>query len=88
MYSRVRPLGFYPDSTAGWVGFCLGFAQELLEFQEAWASTRGFNEISVKSMNKLPSMLRFLIKNGYRIYNVDSFGDSEQERILFVKELR
>lgn len=66
---------------------CLGIAQELLEFQESWASVRGFKEISVKSMNRFPSMLRFLIKNGYSIYGIESFDDAEHERILFVKKL-
>lgn len=65
---------------------CQGIAQELLDFQETWALARGFREISVKSMNRFPSMLRFLIRNGYRVYDVESSGDTEHERILFVKK--
>src|SRR6187402_285307 len=43
-----------------------GVAQKLLEFQENWAKQAGFESISVKSMNRFPSMLRLLIKNGYK----------------------
>lgn len=64
-----------------------GVAQELLSFQENWVKSSGFKCISVKSMNRFPSMLRLLIKNSYKIKEVEFFGDSERERIHFVKAL-
>ena len=64
-----------------------GVAQELLLFQEHWAKKLGIKNISVKSMNRFPSMLRMLIKNGYKIESVEFYGDSEKERINFVKPL-
>jgi len=32
-------------------------------------------------------MLRLLIKNGYKIKSVENFGDSDKERIEFIKTL-
>lgn len=64
-----------------------GIAQKLLEFQEEWAKNSGFERINVKSMNRFPSMLRLLIKNGYKIMEVESFGCSERERIKFIKSI-
>ena len=64
-----------------------GIAQKLLDFQEDRVKRSGFDYISVKSMNRFPSMLRLLIKNSYKIKEVEFFGDSERERIHFVKAL-
>ena len=64
-----------------------GIAQELLLFQETYVKKLGVKNISVKSMNRFPSMLRMLIKNGYQIESVQFYGDSEKERINFVKLL-
>ena len=64
-----------------------GVAQELLLFQESCVRKLGVKNISVKSMNRFPTMLRMLIKNGYQIESVEFYGDSEKERINFVKLL-
>ena len=64
-----------------------GVAQSLLDFQEDWVKISGFKSMSVKSMNRFPSMLRLLIKNGYKIKSVENFGDSDKERIEFIKRL-
>lgn len=86
----------YPESDKefySWLGGVVpeyrhsGITQRLLEFQEAWARTSGFKTVSVKSMNKFPSMLRLLIKNGYQITRVDNFGSPQKERIRFIKAL-
>jgi len=86
----------YPISTSefySWLGGVIpayrnsGVAQSLLDFQEDWVRKSGFISISVKSMNRFPSMLRLLIKNGYRIKSVESFDDSEKERIQFIRRL-
>lgn len=86
----------YPKTSEefySWLGGVLpahrqgGTAQRLLEHQEAWVRREGFTRISVKSMNKFPSMLRLLIKNGYQITQVDRFGDPQKERLHFIKVL-
>lgn len=65
----------------------VGVAQELLLFQESWARKLGIKSISVKSMNKFPSMWHMLVKNGYEIVSVDFYKDAENERINFIKQL-
>ena len=86
----------YPVSTSefySWLGGVIpayrnsGVAQTLLDFQEDWVKISGFKSMSVKSMNRFPSMLRLLIKNGYKIKSVENFGDSDKERIEFIKTL-
>jgi len=86
----------YPISTSefySWLGGVIpayrnsGVAQTLLDFQEDWVKISGFKSMSVKSMNRFPSMLRLLIKNGYKIKSVENFGDSDKERIEFIKRL-
>lgn len=94
-----QPVGFklgYPaeyGSLYSWLGGVLpahrkaGLAQRLLEAQEAWAGDHGFAAVTVKSMNRYPSMLRLLIRNGYQIRLVEQFGDPARERIHFIKPL-
>lgn len=65
----------------------IGVAQKLLLFQETCVKKMGIKSISVKSMNKFPSMLRMLVKNGYEIMSVDFYKDPENERINFIKQL-
>ena len=86
----------YPVSTSefySWLGGVIpayrnsGVAQTLLDFQEDWVKISGFKSMSVKSMNRFPSMLRLLIKNGYKIKCVENFDDSDKERIEFIKRL-
>ncbi|UQV44002.1 GNAT family N-acetyltransferase [Janthinobacterium lividum] len=94
-----QPVGFKlgyaseDGSFYSWLGGVLpahrktGLAQQLLDSQEAWASTHRFAAITVKSMNRYPSMLRLLIRNGYYIRAVEHFGDQAKERIHFNKPL-
>jgi len=63
-----------------------GIAQQLLEYQESWVTNQGFLRISVKSTNRNPAMIRLLVRNGYKIKQVDSFG-KEEEKIHFLKVL-
>ena len=64
-----------------------GLAQRLLDRQEAWAAEYGFPAVTVKSMNRYPTMLHLLIRNGYRIRAVEHFGDRTRERIHFINPL-
>ncbi len=87
-------IGYALDSRIfySWLGGVLpdfrkfGVAQRLLDYQESAVAKRGFHTIEVKTMNRFPEMIRFLVKNGYSVKGVSDFG-STQERILFVKEL-
>ena len=82
---RLSDYEFY-----SWLGGVLpkyrkqGVAQKLLDYQECWVTDQGFRKLSVKSMNRYPSMLRFLIKNDYQIVSVKHYG-TENERIYFQK---
>lgn len=81
------------DEFYSWLGGVIpihrqfGVAQTLLDFQESWVRNAGLKYISVKSMNRFPSMLRLLIKNGYKIKNIKFFDDPDNERIEFIKTL-
>jgi len=55
----------------------LGVAQRLLEYQENWVRTHHYTRIQVKSMNRYPEMLRFLIRNGYRITGTEGEDPAE-----------
>ena len=63
-----------------------GIAQELLDYQERRVIEQGYQRISVKSMNRYSLMIRFLVKNGYKIAKVEDF-DTDKERIHFLKHL-
>ena len=93
-----KAIGFkvgYPlndDDFYSWLGGVVpearqsGVAQALLDYQENWVRDQGYQRLSVKSMNRYPSMLRFLIKNGYQIVHVENVG-TDDERIHFLKQL-
>jgi len=80
------------DEFYSWLGGVLpnhrkaGIAQQLLDYQERWVKEQGYRTISVNSMNRYPSMIRLLVRNGYRIFKVDDF-DTDEERIRFRKIL-
>ena len=61
-----------------------GVAQQLLDYQERWVRDKGYMKLSVKSMNRYPSMIRFLVKNKYQIAKVEHF-ETDNERIHFQK---
>ena len=93
-----NPVAFkigYPldqETFYSWLGGVLpgyrhrGIARKLLEYQETHVIERGFRQLSVKSMNRYPSMIRLLVKNRYKIEKVENF-DSDAERIHFLKTL-
>lgn len=65
-----------------------GVGKALLDYQEDWAKGRGYRCLQVKSMNKYPEMLRFLIKNSYRIYGIEAADGHDGPKILFSKKLK
>jgi len=97
--AQGKPVGFKlgyevrPDTFYSWIGGVLpdyrnrGIAQLLLDYQEDWAGTHGYKRIDVKSMNKFPHMLHFLIKNRYQVYGIEAGERFEDSKILFFKKL-
>jgi len=65
----------------------LGIATKLREVQENWASNAGYSSISVKSMNRFPSMIHLLISSGYQINGYEDNGTVDNSKIKFVKIL-
>lgn len=63
-----------------------GVAQKLLDHQEAFVKTQGFQTIRVKSMNRYKSMIVFLLKNDYCIVGYDDQGDPWKSKIRFEKQ--
>lgn len=66
----------------------LGLAQRLLEYQEQWVAQQGYGAIEVRSKNKFPGMLMLLIKNSYKIVEVESSAPLDERKITFRKEIR
>jgi GNAT superfamily N-acetyltransferase len=78
------------DVFYSWIGGVLpeyrkhGVAQNLLEYQEEWAWRNDYKVIKVKSMNRFPEMLRFLIANSYQVVGVEG-NAPENLKVLFEK---
>ena len=64
-----------------------GVAQALLEAQEEWVVTQGYQELRVKSRNRFPAMLRLLLRNGYQVEHLEKKDGIEDYRLHFVKQL-
>ncbi len=64
-----------------------GIAQALLDEQEKWARDHNYQNITVKSRNQFPSMLRLLLRNDYLIDNYEKRDDPLASRIHFIKRL-
>ena len=64
-----------------------GVAQMLLNYQENWARTEGFETIQVKSTNQFRGMLLLLLRNQYDVTEVETRQDPADSRIYFLKAL-
>lgn len=64
-----------------------GIAQALLNEQERWCRSSGFESIAVKSMNKFKNMLMMLLKNNYSIVACHPLEDGTDSKIHFLKTL-
>ncbi|WNZ54937.1 GNAT family N-acetyltransferase [Microbulbifer sp. MKSA007] len=64
-----------------------GIGKSLLELQERWVMNKGFQFISVKSMNRFPSMLHLLISHGYQVCGYENKGTPLQSKIIFIKKI-
>ncbi|GLR74536.1 GNAT family N-acetyltransferase [Aliivibrio sifiae] len=64
-----------------------GIATQLRLTQEQWAKEKGYQSISVKSMNRYPAMLQLLISSGYAISGYEDTGSVESSKIKFQKSM-
>lgn len=80
------------DTFYSWIGAVApafrkqGVARGLLKRQEQLVRDKGFTRIQVKSMNRFPAMLRFLIAEGYEITDVEH-RENHPAKIVFEKTL-
>ena len=81
------------DEFYSWLGGVIpdyrkqGIASKLREMQENWVIEKGYNRISVKSMNQFPAMLSLLIGSGYKISGYEDKGCENSSKIKFIKVL-
>ncbi|WP_318433740.1 GNAT family N-acetyltransferase [Photobacterium leiognathi] len=64
-----------------------GVAQALLEAQEAWVIDQGYQQLTVKSRNRFPAMVRLLMRNGYLIEDIEKKEGVLDYRLHFRKAL-
>ena len=87
-YDRYCDGSFY-----SWLGGVLpefrkqGIAQELNIRMEAFVKEKGYNSIVYKTRNKFTNMLRFGLKNGYKIIGFEEKEDISEHRIILKKSL-
>ncbi|MFC3417506.1 GNAT family N-acetyltransferase [Algoriphagus hitonicola] len=87
-YQSEKPGTFY-----SWMGGVrpefrkFGIANALAEYQEKWASSNGFTSIFFKTRNRLPPMINFGLRRGFKIVEVIRKGGVEDYRIVMRKEL-
>ena len=64
-----------------------GIATQLRLLQEQWVKEKGYQSISVKSMNRYPAMLQLLISSGYHISGYEDEGTPDSSKIKFQKNM-
>lgn len=82
-----------PDTFYSWMGGVrpefrkYGIADALAEYQENWATEKGFKWIYFKTRNRFPAMISFGFKRGFKIVKVIRKGDVEDYRVVMRKEM-
>ncbi len=66
----------------------MGLAQTMLDEQEKWVISKGYQQLKVKSRNQFPAMLRLLLRNDYLIEHFEPYEPLLESRIHFVKQLK
>lgn len=66
----------------------MGLAQKMLDEQELWVVSKGYQQLKVKSRNQFPAMLRLLLRNDYLIEYFEPYEPLLESRIHFVKQLK
>ena len=59
----------------------------LMDYQEKWAKTRGYEKIKIKTRNSLREMLSYLVKHGFFFTEVVQYHNREDSRILLEKDI-
>lgn len=62
-------------------------ADQLRIYQENWAYQQGYRFIQVKSMNRYPAMLQFLISRGYQVVGYENSDTLTEDKVVFQKAL-
>lgn len=81
------------DEFYSWLGGVIpsarknGIATLLRQAQELWVKEKGYQVISVKSMNRYPAMLQLLISSGYHISGYEDQGSTNNSKIVFIKRI-
>jgi ribosomal protein S18 acetylase RimI-like enzyme len=99
-YQNYKPVGFkigYETQTKqnfySWMGGVLPkyrqlrIAEELMKYQEQWATKSGFLRILVKTRNKHKIMIHLLQKNNFTQIGIIPHSPNEETRILYEKKL-
>ncbi|MBN1327393.1 MAG: GNAT family N-acetyltransferase [Candidatus Cloacimonetes bacterium] len=87
-YDRFKDGSYYY-----WLGGVLpeyrrrGIAGLLLESMESKAKEKNFEYLVVKSRNRFPEMIQFLLANGFTIRDVEPRDKIEDYRLLFRKKI-
>ncbi|SDC52123.1 Ribosomal protein S18 acetylase RimI [Algoriphagus faecimaris] len=82
-----------PETFYSWMGGVRpefrkrGIAEALAEFQEDWATEKGFKSVFFKTRNRLPPMINFGLSRGFKIVKVIRKGGLDDYRIVMWKEL-
>lgn len=58
-----------------------GILTALMDYEEQWAKTHGYNKIKVKTRNNLRSMLSNLVKRGFLFTEVTPHPNAKDNRI-------
>ncbi|QYJ93672.1 GNAT family N-acetyltransferase [Shewanella spartinae] len=65
----------------------LGLAKALMQDQERWAKTQGFNTLAVKTYNRFANMLQLLIQQGYKIAGLENTAANIDDNKLVLNKL-
>lgn len=64
-----------------------GILSQLMNYQDQWAQSKGYNKIKIKTRNNRRSMLSFLVKNDFYFTEVNAGDTIEENRISLEKKL-
>lgn len=65
----------------------MGVLKALMDYEDKWAKDKGYNKIKIKTRNNRREMLSYLVKYGYLLTEVVQYPNSNDNRVLFEKEL-
>jgi len=66
----------------------MGALKALMDYQDKWARTKGYNKIKIKTRNNCREMLFYLVKYGFYFTEVTPYTDIKENRILLEKNIK